>query len=121
MALAAQAAGTNDATVFAPYINGLTTGGETCTDYASCAEILAAGGDVDYDGASGPLDFADPGEPAVASFGLLQFGEDNKIDDSKTEFQVAGRREQGRRATPVRLRSRPPPPVARSSSARCCR
>ena len=90
VALAAQAAGTNDATVFAPYINGLTTGGETCTDYASCAEILAAGGDVDYDGASGPLDFADPGEPAVASFGLLQFGEDNKIDDSKTEFQVAG-------------------------------
>ena len=90
IALAAQAAGTNDATVFAPYINGLTTGGETCTDYASCAEILAAGGDVDYDGASGPLDFADPGEPAVASFGLLQFGEDNAIDDSKTEFQVAG-------------------------------
>jgi ABC-type branched-subunit amino acid transport system substrate-binding protein len=90
VALAAQAAGTNDATVFAPYINGLTTGGETCTDYAGCAEILAAGGDVDYDGASGPLDFADPGEPAVASFGLLQFGEDNKIDDSKTEFQVAG-------------------------------
>jgi ABC-type branched-subunit amino acid transport system substrate-binding protein len=90
VALAAQAAGTNDATVFAPYINGLTTGGDTCTDYASCAEILASGGDVDYDGASGPLSFADPGEPAVASFGLLQFGEDNKIDDSKTEFQVAG-------------------------------
>ena len=90
VALAAQAAGTNDATVFAPYINGLTTGGDTCTDYASCAEILAGGGDVDYDGASGPLSFSDPGEPAVASFGLLQFGEDNKIDDSKTEFQVAG-------------------------------
>jgi ABC-type branched-subunit amino acid transport system substrate-binding protein len=90
VALAAQAAGTNDATVFAPYINGLTTGGDTCTDYASCSEILASGGDVDYDGASGPLSFSDPGEPAVASFGLLQFGEDNKIDDSKTEFQVAG-------------------------------
>jgi hypothetical protein len=90
IALAAQAAGTNDAKVFAPYINGLTTGGTECTDYASCAKILASGGDVDYNGASGPLDFAEPGEPAVASFGLLQFGSDNKIDDSKTEFQVAG-------------------------------
>jgi ABC-type branched-subunit amino acid transport system substrate-binding protein len=90
VSLAAQAAGTNDATAFAPYINGLTSGGETCTDFAACLEILNAGGDVDYDGASGPLSFSDPGEPAVASFGLLQFGEDNKIDDSLTEFQVAG-------------------------------
>ncbi|TFV87590.1 ABC transporter substrate-binding protein [Blastococcus sp. CT_GayMR16] len=90
VALAAQSAGTNDATAFAPYINGLTSGGDTCTDFASCLEILNEGGDVDYDGASGPLSFSDPGEPAVASFGLLQFGEDNKIDDSLTEFQVAG-------------------------------
>ena len=90
VALAAQAAGTNDAIAFAPYINGLTSGGETCTDFAACLEILNAGGDVDYDGASGPLSFSDPGEPAVASFGLLEFGEDNKIDDSLTEFQVAG-------------------------------
>lgn len=90
VALAAQAAGTNDATAFAPYINGLTSGGDTCTDFASCLEILNEGGDVDYDGASGPLSFSDPGEPAVASFGLLEFGEDNKIDDSLTEFQVAG-------------------------------
>jgi ABC-type branched-subunit amino acid transport system substrate-binding protein len=90
VALAAQAAGTNDATVFAPYLNGLTFGGDKCTDFASCLTIIKAGGNVDYDGASGPLDFAQAGEPAVASFGLLQFGADNKIDDSKTEFQVAG-------------------------------
>ncbi len=90
VALAAQAAGTNDANVFKDYVNGLTFGGDTCTDFASCLEILNDGGNVDYDGASGPLSFAEPGEPAVASFGLLQFGEDNKIDDSLTEFQVAG-------------------------------
>jgi ABC-type branched-subunit amino acid transport system substrate-binding protein len=90
VSLAATAAGTNNATAFAPYINGLTTGGDTCTDFAACAAILKAGGDVDYDGASGPLSFAQPGEPAVASFGLMQFGANNKIDDSKTEFQVAG-------------------------------
>ena len=90
IALAAQAAGTNDATAFAPYLNGLTFGGDKCEDFASCLEILNGGGNVDYDGASGPLSFADPGEPAVASFGLLQFGPDNAIDDAATEFQVAG-------------------------------
>jgi ABC-type branched-subunit amino acid transport system substrate-binding protein len=89
-ALAAQMAGTNDANVFKAYVNGVTFGGDKCTDAASCLEIAASGGNPDYDGASGPLAFADAGEPAVASFGLLQFGEDNKLDDSKTEFVLAG-------------------------------
>ncbi|MGY1772330.1 ABC transporter substrate-binding protein [Blastococcus sp. SYSU D00813] len=90
VSLAAQAAGSSEARDFAPYINGLTFGGDKCEDFASCLEILNAGGNVDYDGASGPLSFTDAGEPAVASFGLLTFGEDNAIDDSLTEFQVAG-------------------------------
>ncbi|MET0763231.1 MAG: ABC transporter substrate-binding protein [Blastococcus sp.] len=89
-ALAAQTAGTNDANVFKAYVNGVTFGGEKCTDAATCLELATAGENVDYDGASGPLAFADAGEPAVASFGLLQFGEDNKLDDSKTEFVLAG-------------------------------
>ena len=90
VSLAAQAAGSSEARDFAPYINGLTFGGDKCEDFASCLEILNAGGNVDYDGASGPLSFTEAGEPAVASFGLLTFGEDNAIDDSLTEFQVAG-------------------------------
>ncbi|MGY1743662.1 MULTISPECIES: ABC transporter substrate-binding protein [unclassified Blastococcus] len=90
ISLAAQAAGSSEATAFAPYINGLTSGGDKCTDFASCLEILNSGGNVDYDGASGPLDFTEAGEPAVASFGLLTFGDDNQIDDSLTEFQVTG-------------------------------
>ncbi|SFD83530.1 ABC transporter substrate-binding protein [Blastococcus tunisiensis] len=89
-ALAAQAAGSTEANVFKEYVNGLTFGGDTCTDFASCKEILDAGGNVDYDGASGPLSFADPGEPAEASFGLLQFGDDNTLDDELTSFVIAG-------------------------------
>ena len=72
-ALAAQAAGTNQATVFKDYVNGLTFGGDACEDFASCLEILSSGGNVDYDGASGPLSFADAGEPAEASFGSQRF------------------------------------------------
>ena len=96
-ALAAQAAGSNQATAFAPYINGLTFGGDPCSDFASCAEILANAGNVDYDGASGPLSFADAGEPAEASFGILQFGEDNALDNDATEFVLAG--DEGNAAT----------------------
>jgi hypothetical protein len=89
-ALAAQAAGTVDANEFKAYVNGVTFGGDKCEDFASCLDILNGGGNVDYDGFSGPLAFADAGEPSVASFGLLQFGEDNLIDSDLTEYALAG-------------------------------
>ena len=90
IAMAAQSAGSTQATVFGPYVNALTVTGDKCSDFAACLKIINAGGDVDYDGVSGPLSFTDAGEPAQASFGLEQFGDDNKIDDSKTKFVIAG-------------------------------
>lgn len=90
IALASEIARTNDANVFKEQVNGVTTGGEACTDYATCLAIVAAGSDVDYDGISGPLEFVDVGEPSVASFGVLNFGEDNAIDNSLTEYVVIG-------------------------------
>jgi ABC-type branched-subunit amino acid transport system substrate-binding protein len=89
-ALAAQAAGTNDANVFKEFVNGITFGGEKCTDFAACLEIINNGGNVDYDGISGPLSFTDAGEPAQASFGILQFGEDNALDQDATQYVIAG-------------------------------
>ena len=89
-ALASAMAQSNQATAFAPYVNGVTFGGDKCEDYASCLEIISSGGNPDYDGVTGPLAFADPGEPAVASFGTLQFGPDNKLDPELTEYLVVG-------------------------------
>jgi ABC-type branched-subunit amino acid transport system substrate-binding protein len=89
-ALAAAMAQSNQATAFAPYVNGVTFGGEKCEDFASCIAIVEAGGNPDYDGVTGPLAFAEPGEPAVASFGTLQFGPDNALDPEKTEYLVVG-------------------------------
>jgi ABC-type branched-subunit amino acid transport system substrate-binding protein len=74
----------------APYINGVTAGGEKCTDYASCVALVKQGKDIDYDGVTGPLAFTQAGEPSRASFGVLEFGNDNKLDDSKTEYVIAG-------------------------------
>ena len=89
-ALAAQLAGTNDANVFKAYVNGVTFGGDKCEDFTSCAKIIADGGNPDYDGISGPLAFADAGEPAVASFGILQFADDNTIHAEDNEYVFAG-------------------------------
>ncbi|TQN43346.1 substrate-binding family protein [Blastococcus colisei] len=89
-ALAAELAGSTEATVFAPYVNGVTSGGTECDSYSSCLELVNNGENPDYNGVSGPLSFTDPGEPAEASFGILQFGEDNSLDDSATEFVIAG-------------------------------
>ncbi|MGY1723793.1 ABC transporter substrate-binding protein [Blastococcus sp. SYSU DS0533] len=89
-AIAAQLAGSTDPAVFAPYINGVTFGGEACDTFAACKEIVDGGGNPDYEGVSGPLAFAEPGEPSVASFGILQFGEDNAIAADETEYVLAG-------------------------------
>jgi len=87
-ALAAQAAGTNDANVFKAFVNGMTFGGEKCTDFAACLEIINNGGNVDFDGISGPLAFSDPGEPARASFGIMEFDDQGVL--TPTSFVFAG-------------------------------
>ncbi|MCV2491400.1 ABC transporter substrate-binding protein [Geodermatophilus sp. YIM 151500] len=89
-ALAAQLSGSTEASAFAPYVNGITFGGDTCSDFASCLEIINGGGNPDYDGISGPLSFTQAGEPAQASFGILQFGEENQLDDTATEYVLTG-------------------------------
>lgn len=94
IALAAQIAGT-DGIEMASEINGVTRGGEKCTDYASCLAIIEGGGDPDYDGASGPMDFSGNGEPTVASYAVLEFGTNGCeettecLDDDKTTFVQA--------------------------------
>ena len=44
------------------------------TTFAACKKIIDAGGDPDYDGQSGPLEFSGNGEPTEASYGVLEFG-----------------------------------------------
>lgn len=88
-ALAAEIAG-SDGIEHAGEINGVTRGGEKCEDYASCRELIDGGTtDIDYDGISGPLEFSGNGEPTEASYGVLEFGTDNRIDDDLTEFRTA--------------------------------
>ena len=76
--LAAQIAG-SDGIEYASEINGVTKDGEKCTSYQDCLELVEAGTDIDYDGVSGPLEFLGNGEPQQGTYGLLEFGPDNRL------------------------------------------
>ena len=79
LALAALAAGSTDAADYVGEINDVTRGGTRCTAFADCADLIAAGADIDYDGAAGPLDFTDVGEPSIGSYDTVYFDESGQI------------------------------------------
>jgi ABC-type branched-subunit amino acid transport system substrate-binding protein len=81
IALAAEKAGT-DGAAHANEIVGITKDGTKCTTFADCLKIIKDGGDPDYDGISGPLDFNGNGEPLKGSYAIQTFGADNRLDAS---------------------------------------
>jgi branched-chain amino acid transport system substrate-binding protein len=90
VALAAQIAGTDDPAAIAGQINGVTRDGEKCTTYADCVALIDAGTDIDYDGPSGPQTFGPEGEPTEASFKILSYDAENKVEAGvPTEFRFA--------------------------------
>jgi ABC-type branched-subunit amino acid transport system substrate-binding protein len=86
VALAAEEAGTDRADEVARHINAVTRDGTKCTSFAQCKELLAGGQDIDYDGPSGPLAFARPGEPTSAQYGLYPWTAQNTIDLAAVQY-----------------------------------
>ena len=84
IALAAEQAKSTKGQDIGAAINGLTSGGQKCTTFADCKAIIASGGDVDYDGVTGTLDFTPSGEPGSGSYGVQVFNAENKIDEGAT-------------------------------------
>jgi branched-chain amino acid transport system substrate-binding protein len=89
MALAAEIAGTEDPAQVAANINGVTREGTGCTTFEECKRLVEQGEDIDYNGPSGPQEFSQPGEPTAATFAVMTYGEDNRIDDAATDFREA--------------------------------
>ncbi|MEQ3552512.1 ABC transporter substrate-binding protein [Pseudonocardia nematodicida] len=87
-ALAAEAAQSTNGVDIASEINGVTRDGEKCTTFADCKAILDGGGDIDFDGVTGTLDFVDAGEPGSGSYGVLSFQPDNTLSDDITYITV---------------------------------
>ena len=72
-ALATVAAGSTDSVAIAAEVNGVTRDGTKCNRYADCRALLLAGEDIDYDGASGVLDFVEVGEPGAGTYDLFTY------------------------------------------------
>ena len=89
-ALAAAAAGSDAAGDIGGAINGVTGEGEQCLLPATCLEAIAAGTDIDYDGAAGPLDFVDAGEPGAGSYDTWTFAADGSVEVIESSIPVAG-------------------------------
>ena len=79
LALASLAAGSTGAAGYVGEINDVTRGGTKCTRFDACAELIAGGVDIDYDGAAGPLDFTDVGEPSIGSYDTFYFDDQGQI------------------------------------------
>jgi ABC-type branched-subunit amino acid transport system substrate-binding protein len=80
-ALAAEVAGSDAGRDIAAVLADVTRGGEKCTTFAECRELVGAGTDIDYDGVSGPIELSDAGDPTEASIGIYTFGPDNRLTD----------------------------------------
>jgi len=79
-ALAAVVAKSDAGDAIAKALPDVTRGGEKCTTFKACADLLAAGTtDIDYDGVSGPIEFSDVGDPTEATIGIYTYGPDNTL------------------------------------------
>ncbi|MGB7799391.1 MAG: ABC transporter substrate-binding protein [Pseudonocardiaceae bacterium] len=91
VALAAERAKSTKGVDIASEINGITKDGEKCTTFRQCRDIIDSGGNPDYDGVTGTLDFNAAGERAVGSYGILKFNVQNKIDEAAIQYRIVGR------------------------------
>lgn len=79
-ALAAEQGGSTAGVDIAANINAVTQGGDKCTTFAQCVGLIREGKDIDYDGVTGQLAFSAAGEPAIGSYGSLEFDANNKLN-----------------------------------------
>lgn len=83
VAIAAEYAGCADGTAIAaamPMVANADAGGEACGTYADCVAIIQAGGQPDYNGVTGPLDFNEFGDPKSATIDVVQYLTNTKFE-----------------------------------------
>ncbi len=79
-ALAALQGGATDGATIRDNLESVSKDGTTCTTFAECADLIAAGTDVDYDGLSGPISFGDNGDVTEATVSIYQYTTGNESE-----------------------------------------
>ena len=88
-ALAAVAAKGDSGKAVGSKMQDVTSGGEKCTDFQTCVDLLNDGTDIDYDGVSGPIDLNSTGSPSAATIGIFEYdGENQYSPDSFTTGEI---------------------------------
>jgi hypothetical protein len=80
-ALAVEAAGSYDASAWAPAMFDVGDGGEVCYTYADCLALIREGVDIDYEGITGPGTYTAGGVNAVNS-SYTPFNEDGSVGEA---------------------------------------
>ena len=86
IALAAEQGGATDGKTIRDNLVSVSKGGTKCTTFADCKKLIADGEDIDYDGVSGPVEFADNGDPSYATMGIYQYTANDKYVALPAEF-----------------------------------
>jgi branched-chain amino acid transport system substrate-binding protein len=73
VALAAQAAGSNDPAKIRDKMLEVSSGGTKCQNFTECSALLKQGKDIDYSGASGPVDLTNDHEPGNGVYDVWQY------------------------------------------------
>ena len=92
VALAAERAKSTKGVDIASEINGITKDGEKCISFRQCRDIIDSGGNPDYDGVTGTLDFTAAGERAVGSYAILKFNAQNMLEENNIQYRIVGAR-----------------------------
>jgi ABC-type branched-subunit amino acid transport system substrate-binding protein len=79
VALGAIAADSVDPADFNDAIADVTKDGEPCSSFAECRDLLEAGEDIDYQGASGPLEIEGT-DPAFGRYAIAEFQDDGSLE-----------------------------------------
>ncbi len=77
LALASLQAGSVESRDIADNLVAVSRDGTECTGFQECADLIADGEDIDYNGVSGPVEFTDAGDPETATIGVYQYDAEN--------------------------------------------
>ena len=89
IALAAAQAGTNESADIQANMSEVTKDGTECDNYADCLALIEAGDAIDYNGASGALDFVEVGEPGAGTYDVFTYIDDGSVEvDEQVGFSL---------------------------------
>ncbi len=83
--LATIAAGSDAGSDIASEMVNVSKDGTKCTTFEECKGLLESGEDIDYDGASGSVDFVDAGEPSTGTYEVWQIDAEGAVSTVSTQ------------------------------------